>query len=167
MWSFPIAVVRFGATSDIAQARKFLEPQVTHPCSEIVQAQVLLFDAYVAQRNGRSTEMRRYATEALERSAALGCYRQADLAQTLLPGAMRPSSVMVGARKPFSDLLSVLTAREQQIVELVLRGMTNRAIADVLSIKERTVEAHMTSIMSHIGVRSRYQLADQIAAPQT
>jgi DNA-binding NarL/FixJ family response regulator len=48
--------------------------------------------------------------------------------------------------------------REQQVAELVLQGLTNRAIADALSIKERTVESHMTSIMSRLGVRSRHQL---------
>jgi DNA-binding NarL/FixJ family response regulator len=52
--------------------------------------------------------------------------------------------------------------REQEVAELVLKGLTNRAIADALRISENTVETHMASIMTRLGIRSRHQLAEAL-----
>lgn len=48
-----------------------------------------------------------------------------------------------------------LTARELDVLELVVDGMSNRSIADRLYIGERTVKTHMTSLMRKLGVTSR------------
>jgi DNA-binding NarL/FixJ family response regulator len=48
-----------------------------------------------------------------------------------------------------------LTPRELQILQLVLTGKTNRAIANDLTISERTVEFHLDHIYTKIGVRTR------------
>lgn len=48
-----------------------------------------------------------------------------------------------------------LTPRELQILQLVLTGKTSRAIANDLSISERTVEFHLDHIYTKIGVRTR------------
>jgi DNA-binding NarL/FixJ family response regulator len=48
-----------------------------------------------------------------------------------------------------------LTPRELQILQLVLTGKTNRAIASDISISERTVEFHLDHIYTKIGVRTR------------
>ncbi|MGW7519914.1 ATP-binding protein [Streptomyces sp. NPDC054796] len=52
-----------------------------------------------------------------------------------------------------------LTAREIEAALLVTEGYTNRQIASRLHISERTVEAHLASIRTRIGLRSRAQLA--------
>ena len=51
--------------------------------------------------------------------------------------------------------LSDLTPRELEILQLVLTGKTNRAIAGQISISERTVEFHLDHIYTKIGVRTR------------
>jgi DNA-binding NarL/FixJ family response regulator len=51
-----------------------------------------------------------------------------------------------------------LTAREREVAELVLRGLSNSAIAGDLSLSERTVEAHVAAAYRKLGVRSRREL---------
>ncbi|HET8627272.1 MAG TPA: LuxR C-terminal-related transcriptional regulator [Thermomicrobiales bacterium] len=54
---------------------------------------------------------------------------------------------------------SALTRREREIVALVARGLTNRQIADALSIAERTVDTHMSHVLGKLGLASRAQVA--------
>jgi DNA-binding NarL/FixJ family response regulator len=51
--------------------------------------------------------------------------------------------------------LSDLTSRELEILQLVLAGYTNKAIAAEIFISEKTVEFHLDNIYSKIGVRTR------------
>jgi NarL family two-component system response regulator LiaR len=50
-----------------------------------------------------------------------------------------------------------LTAREVEVLQLLARGLNNRAIADELYISDRTVQAHLTSIFSKMAVTSRLE----------
>jgi DNA-binding CsgD family transcriptional regulator len=52
-----------------------------------------------------------------------------------------------------------LTAREQEIADLVAAGRTNREIAEQLVLSTRTIEAHLRNIYAKLGVRSRVELA--------
>lgn len=54
---------------------------------------------------------------------------------------------------------SHLTAREQQIAELVERGLRNRDIGRTLGIQTGTVKIHLKHIFEKTGVRGRYGLA--------
>jgi DNA-binding NarL/FixJ family response regulator len=51
--------------------------------------------------------------------------------------------------------LTDLTPRELEILQLVLAGKTNRAIASEIYISARTVEFHLENIYTKIGVRTR------------
>ena len=51
--------------------------------------------------------------------------------------------------------LADLTARELEILQLVLAGCTNKAIAAQICISEKTVEFHLDHIYSKLGVRTR------------
>jgi DNA-binding NarL/FixJ family response regulator len=55
--------------------------------------------------------------------------------------------------------LRLLTRREQEIVLQISLGRTNREIADLLSISDKTVEMHVSHSLSKLGYRSRAQLA--------
>jgi DNA-binding NarL/FixJ family response regulator len=48
-----------------------------------------------------------------------------------------------------------LTSREQEVLHLVARGSTNKAIAAKLVISERTVDRHVSNIFAKLGVSSR------------
>jgi DNA-binding NarL/FixJ family response regulator len=51
-----------------------------------------------------------------------------------------------------------LTPREQQIVKLIAESHTNRQIAEVLTISEKTVETHRANILEKLGMRDRVDL---------
>ena len=51
-----------------------------------------------------------------------------------------------------SDLLSQLTPREREVMQLVVMGRHNRDIAPQLAISVRTVEVHKARLMSKLGV---------------
>jgi DNA-binding NarL/FixJ family response regulator len=75
------------------------------------------------------------------------------LAQKLILG-----TPMVAA--PAVDpLLAELTPREQEILQLIAQGGSNREIAQQLYISEKTVKNHITSLLSRLGLRDRTQAA--------
>jgi DNA-binding CsgD family transcriptional regulator len=56
-----------------------------------------------------------------------------------------------------------LTEREQQIARLVSQGLTNRQIAAIAHISERTAETHVRNILAKLGFSSRAQIAAWVA----
>ena len=52
----------------------------------------------------------------------------------------------------------VLTAREREVLELILLARSNREIARQLGIEERTVKAHVTRLMRKTGADNRIEL---------
>jgi DNA-binding NarL/FixJ family response regulator len=52
-----------------------------------------------------------------------------------------------------------LTARERQVLELILLARSNREIASQLGIEERTVKAHVGRLMRKTGVDNRIELS--------
>lgn len=52
-----------------------------------------------------------------------------------------------------------LSAREEEVLGLVARGMTDREIADHLGISPRTVGHHVSSVLDKLGVSNRAQAA--------
>lgn len=58
---------------------------------------------------------------------------------------------------PVVDNCSSLTIREEQIIESVAMGQTNKEIANNLGISEKTVKHYMTNIMQKLQVRNRVQ----------
>ncbi|MEL6786151.1 MAG: LuxR C-terminal-related transcriptional regulator, partial [Cyanobacteria bacterium J06607_15] len=49
--------------------------------------------------------------------------------------------------------------REKEVLALVAKGASNKEIAQELYISERTVKAHITSILSQLSLRDRTQVA--------
>ena len=52
-----------------------------------------------------------------------------------------------------------LTPKEEQILELVGRGLTNRQIADQLDLAEKTVKNYVSIVLGKLGAESRTQAA--------
>jgi DNA-binding NarL/FixJ family response regulator/signal transduction histidine kinase len=50
-----------------------------------------------------------------------------------------------------------LTLREQSVLDLLVRGLSNRQIGDHLGIVEKTVRIHMSSIFAKLGAENRTQ----------
>ena len=56
-----------------------------------------------------------------------------------------------------------LTARERQVMELILAGRLNKVIASELAVSVRTVEVHRSSIFEKMSVRTAVELAQTLA----
>jgi DNA-binding CsgD family transcriptional regulator len=54
--------------------------------------------------------------------------------------------------------LRKLTARERQVLELLIGGSSNKQIAHALSISEKTVEAHRSRAIKRLGLKTSAQL---------
>ena len=70
--------------------------------------------------------------------------------------ALRDASV----RKKAAQAIR-LSVREDQIVKLLLKGRTNKEIAAVLSISEKTVKHYMTILMQKLQARNRLEVVIQ------
>jgi predicted ATPase/DNA-binding CsgD family transcriptional regulator len=64
-----------------------------------------------------------------------------------------------GQPEPTPVQASPLTPREREVVALVARGLSNRAIARELVITEATAERHIGNVFAKLGLASRAQLA--------
>jgi DNA-binding NarL/FixJ family response regulator len=62
-------------------------------------------------------------------------------------------ALLVGRRRR-RDPLDVLTAREQEVLGLLAEGLSNTAVAERISVTERTVEAHTKLIFQKLGLES-------------
>jgi DNA-binding NarL/FixJ family response regulator len=63
--------------------------------------------------------------------------------------------------------LDPLTAREQEVLTLILSGKSNREIAGALLISESTVKTHARNIFSKYDVASRAELISTLLKNQT
>jgi DNA-binding NarL/FixJ family response regulator len=73
--------------------------------------------------------------------------------------AARLLTMMKKPAQPAGDVLPDLTKREEQILDGVAEGKTNKEIARVLNISEKTVKHYMTNIMHKLQVRNRVEAA--------
>lgn len=89
--------------------------------------------------------------DCIRRVAAGGQWIDQVIGSRTLDGILRRQS---GAAKA----AAILTAREIEVVRMVARGLRNKEIADLLSITEGTVKAHLRAIFEKLGIDSRMKL---------
>ena len=70
--------------------------------------------------------------------------------------ALREAAQLEAAPTPTS-IVELLTPREQEVMQLIIDGKSNREIADILVLAETTVKSYITSIYHKLKVRSRVQ----------
>ncbi len=86
------------------------------------------------------------------RAAARGEVRLDPRAQARLMRELRRPTASAPARE-------VLTEREAEVLQLLARGATNKAIAQSLGVGEATVKSHVSSVLGKLGLKSRTQAA--------
>jgi ATP/maltotriose-dependent transcriptional regulator MalT len=76
-----------------------------------------------------------------------------------------PPAHLAGELAP--DCRSKLTNRERQVLELLIRGSSNRRIARALNISEPTVKNHLHSVFQKLDVADRTQaIAKVLGGPR-
>lgn len=90
--------------------------------------------------------------------------REVDGGGTVLPPRIA-SKVIKSFRSLSSEAQGIgtgeLTLRELEVIELMYEGLRNAEIGDRLEISPRTVEAHVSSIISKLGVHTRAEAVRQ------
>ena len=61
--------------------------------------------------------------------------------------------------EPLRQPIEPLTAREEEVIVTVARGLTNAEIASELRISLSTVKTHLASLMNKLGARNRVEIA--------
>jgi DNA-binding NarL/FixJ family response regulator len=146
-----------------------------------LQPDITLMDLRLPDKSGVEVirEVRRAATQA--RFIVLTTYEgDEDIHQALEAGAMgylikgMPHEVLIDALRkvyagrsflppPVTRALASrmpdgeLSTREREVLALLVRGKSNREIADELSIKEATVKSHVSVILMRLNVSDRTQ----------
>lgn len=93
-----------------------------------------------------------YLTKDVLGDELLKAIRAVHAGQKYLPASV---AAALTAQMPRPDL----SAREVQVLELIVRGLANKQIAYSLNIAEHTVKNHVKNILSKLGVQDRTQAA--------
>lgn len=89
-----------------------------------------------------------------------------ELVQRLMAATRDALERSPNAQPPEVDL-SALSDREAQVARAVAAGKSNKEVADLLHISERTVKAHLGSVFDKLGVRDRVQLVLHLSHSNT
>jgi len=89
-----------------------------------------------------------YLLKDAPREELLSCIRRVHAGETCIPAALVAKLAAAMTRE-------ALTAREQEVLELLANGSSNRDIAASLAITETTVKSHLRNLFAKLGVISR------------
>ena len=81
--------------------------------------------------------------------------------------ANSPAPAALASAAPVAPVVNpwpLLSAREAQVARAVSAGRSNKEVADLMFISERTVKAHLGAVFEKLGVRDRLQLVLRLAA---
>jgi two-component system, NarL family, response regulator len=93
-----------------------------------------------------------YLTKDVLHDELLNAIRAVHAGERYLPASV---AAALAAQLPGPDL----SAREIQVLKLIVQGLANKQIAYNLSIAEHTVKNHVKNILSKLGVQDRTQAA--------
>ncbi|HET9673553.1 MAG TPA: LuxR C-terminal-related transcriptional regulator, partial [Gaiellaceae bacterium] len=114
--------------------------------------------ASLRRRNQRA-EGRDHLRRVLELATACGAAELAEQAkEELLASGARPRTTAISGAES-------LTPSESRVARMAAEGLTNREIAQALFVTPKTVEVHLGSAYRKLGISSRMQLAEAMAAP--
>jgi two-component system NarL family response regulator len=95
---------------------------------------------------------RAYLLKEMDREELLQVIRAVHAGQRRVPPE-------IGARLAEAMPRSELTRRELEVLDLVVKGFSNKRIGDALSITEGTVKIHVNNILGKMGVADRTEAA--------
>jgi DNA-binding CsgD family transcriptional regulator len=153
-----------GILADLSNSEAHFGKALSEPAGDqwpFERAQLRLDYGEWLRRRRRINDAKPVLTEALATFRRLRAGSWAQRAEAEL----RACGVAVAGAPGERDALWELTPQQRQIVRLASDGLTNREIADRLFLSPRTVSSHLYRSYPKLGVASRHQLRDVIAAP--
>jgi len=105
---------------------------------------------------------------ALLAAGAAGVVAEADMEKTLVPSLQVVLAGQACSPRAHAPQLAPapLSARQKQILGMVVMGCSNAEIARRLVVEESTVKSHLRSAFGKLGVRSRGEAASAILDPE-
>jgi DNA-binding NarL/FixJ family response regulator len=152
--------IRMPGLDGIEVTRQLAGPAVADPLAVVV---ITTFDldeyVYSALRAGaRGFLLKDAGTVLLTQAVRAAADGDALIAPTVTARLLQAFADAVPATPP-AHPVDALTDREEQVVLAVARGRTNSEIAAELHISLSTTKAHITSLLTKLGVRNRVEIA--------
>ena len=94
------------------------------------------------------SDAKRHLLEAIETLADHKPYFTSNISETLLK-----SFLLKSGRSQ-----SILTPREREIIQLIAEGHSNKQIANILNLSQKTVETHRAAVMRKLNLHSAAEL---------
>lgn len=118
-------------------------------------------DAFQAMSAGASGYCHAYsAADVLHEVRSVVIHGGIWLGRELLQQLIKVSASLVTSQsEQVAAALSKLTQRERDVAVEAAKGLSNKEIARLLNITERTVKAHISACFERLGIKDRLQLA--------
>lgn len=123
------------------------------------ESEALIYDLLTAGARGYllKSDAKRFLLAAIESLAAHKPFFTAKVSETLLESYLTK----------YRSAESVLTSRERSVVQLIAEGHSNKQVANILSISDKTVETHRAAAMHKLNLSSaaalvRYAVRNKI-----
>jgi DNA-binding NarL/FixJ family response regulator len=110
-----------------------------------------LFEALKAGAGG-------YVLKAQADQALVDAVRAVARGEPFLTSAAQQQLVRTWLADPATGPTEPLSPREQEVVKLVAEAHTNKEIAAILHVAEKTVESHRANLLRKLGMRDRVEL---------
>ncbi len=155
--------IRMPVLDGLAATRQIVAAAAAEPSMSAVKVIILTtydLDEYVYQalRAGACGFLLKHAPP---EELLLGVRAAADGGALLSPGVTRRLLAEFAARRsaPAAEPpgLARLTPREREVLDQIVRGRSNREIADDLVVSPSTVKTHVTHVLDKLGLRDRVQ----------
>ena len=149
--------VRMPGCDGIEATRRIAGPDVTEPVKVVILTTFDLDEyVYEALRAGASG----FLLKDVRREDLVHAVRVVAGGDALLAPSVTRRLVEDFARRPASAppaRVEVLTPREQEVLELIGRGLNNTEIGEQLVVGEATVKTHVGRVLMKLGLRDRVQ----------
>jgi DNA-binding NarL/FixJ family response regulator len=125
------------------------------PGTRVLMLTTFDLDEYVidAFRAGASG----FLLKTVPRDQLIGAVRTVHSGDALIAPASTRRLIEQFAQPVMDTRLGDLTAREQEVLQYVARGLTNAEIARELVVEPSTVKSHVARVLAKLGVRDRVQ----------
>ena len=121
-----------------------------HPHARLLM--LSMYDGEEDIHRAASAGVRGYLTKSVERDELLGAIRAIHRGELYFPAELEAKLRARAKREP-------LTQREIEIIQMILRGLANKQIAEAIGYSESLVKRHVSRIMEKLGARDRSHAA--------